>query len=116
MTDTPDIAPDITPDTLPPAPDLPQITLDAVRELVLRAHPQVVPELVQGASVEALLASVEPASKAYTSISARLEPAAIEPPTPVPAGTTPPVPIDLNQLPTAEKLRRGIHERQRQRR
>src|SRR5690606_31487105 len=39
--------------------------LPAVRELVLRAHPEVVPELVQGESVADLLASIAPAAEAY---------------------------------------------------
>lgn len=39
--------------------------LAKVRELVLKAHPEVVPDLVQGNSVDELLASVEPARAAY---------------------------------------------------
>ena len=42
-----------------------EVDLDAVRDLVLRAHPDVVPELVAGDSVAALLASVEPVRSAY---------------------------------------------------
>ena len=39
--------------------------LGKVRELVLKAHPDVVPDLVRGSSVDELLASVEPARTAY---------------------------------------------------
>lgn len=104
-----------SPESSPAAqPGLNSTTLDAVRELVLRAHPNVVPELVHGTSVEALLASVEPASQAYAAVSSRVSTTTpvIESPPSVPAGGSGPVPIDLTQLPTA-KLRRGLSERQR---
>ena len=39
--------------------------LTAVRDVVLRAHPDTVPELIAGESISALLASVEPAREAY---------------------------------------------------
>jgi hypothetical protein len=42
--------------------------LGKVRELVLKAHPDVVPDLVRGSSVEELIASVEPARSAYQRI------------------------------------------------
>src|SRR5215471_16942901 len=42
--------------------------LAKVRELVLRAHPEVVPELVHGNSVDELLASVTPARSAYQQV------------------------------------------------
>jgi hypothetical protein len=47
----------------PPTTDLSQ-----VRELVLKAHPDVVPDLVRGGSVDELIASVEPARTAYQRI------------------------------------------------
>jgi hypothetical protein len=42
--------------------------LNTVRELVLKAHPDVVPDLIAGSSVDELLASVEPARTAYQRI------------------------------------------------
>jgi hypothetical protein len=42
--------------------------LGKVRELVLKAHPDVVPDLVRGGSVDELIASVEPARSAYQRI------------------------------------------------
>jgi hypothetical protein len=45
-----------------------EMDLATVRELVLRAHPDVVPELVHGASVDELIASVAPAQSAYQQI------------------------------------------------
>ena len=42
--------------------------LGKVRELVLKAHPDAVPDLVQGSSVDELIASVEPARSAYQRI------------------------------------------------
>ena len=42
--------------------------LSKVRELVLKAHPDVVPDLIAGGSVDELIASVEPARTAYQRI------------------------------------------------
>ncbi|MDF2759446.1 MAG: hypothetical protein K0S99_2078 [Thermomicrobiales bacterium] len=42
--------------------------LNTVRELVLKAHPDVVPDLIAGSSVDELVASVEPARTAYQRI------------------------------------------------
>ena len=42
--------------------------LGKVRELVLKAHPDVVPDLVRGSSVDEMIASVEPARSAYQRI------------------------------------------------
>jgi hypothetical protein len=42
--------------------------LGKVRELVLKAHPDVVPDLIVGSSVDELIASVEPARTAYQRI------------------------------------------------
>jgi hypothetical protein len=42
--------------------------LGKVRDLVLKAHPDVVPDLVRGGSVDELIASVEPARSAYQRI------------------------------------------------
>jgi hypothetical protein len=46
----------------------PPADLGKVRELVLKAHPDVVPDLVRGSSVDELIASVEPARSAYQRI------------------------------------------------
>jgi hypothetical protein len=93
--------------------------LAAVRELVLRAHPDVVPELIGGQSVAAVLASVEPAQAAYARLAEQVTanragepPAPVAPAAPnVPAGGSPPVPVDPERLPAAEKIRRGIRAR-----
>ncbi len=79
--------------------------LTAVRELVLRAHPDVVPELVTGSTVAALLSSIEPAQAAYGRLAETIQsgsrPAAPVPSAPtfppapsVPAGGSAPVPAD----------------------
>jgi len=86
-------------------------TLERVRELVLLAHPEVVPELVRGVSLTELLASVKPAHQAYTDLAARFQPDEAPPILQVPAGGTGPAPVDLDRIPTAEKLRRGIRDR-----
>jgi hypothetical protein len=52
----------------PSGGDRPIADLGKVRELVLKAHPDVVPDLVVGSSVDELIASVEPARTAYQRI------------------------------------------------
>jgi hypothetical protein len=46
--------------------------LGKVRELVLKANPDVVPDLIRGESVDSLIASVEPARSAYQRIAERV--------------------------------------------
>lgn len=101
-------------DTVAPAPTIPSGSLEAIRALVLRAHPDVVPELVGGETVDALLASVEPAQAAHARLVATLQRSRAEPgpdtsTTPqVPAGGSAPLASDPERLPAAEKIRRGV--------
>ncbi|HEY7035089.1 MAG TPA: hypothetical protein VH482_27360 [Thermomicrobiales bacterium] len=83
--------------------------LAAVRELILRAHPDVVPELVTGSTVAELTASVEAARAAYAGVIDR-QPTAVTTPPVVPAGGATIV-VDPATLPTAEKIRRGLANR-----
>ena len=99
----------------------------AVREVVLRTYPEVVPELVSGESVAALLASVEPAAAAYqrvmAGVAARRADAAgtgamadgappVAPVAPiVPAGSAAAVALDVAGLPPVEKIRRALAAR-----
>lgn len=55
------------PPDAPLAPDIPD-DLALARDLVLRAHPEAVPELVTGVTLAELLASVPAAEAAYTRI------------------------------------------------
>jgi hypothetical protein len=81
--------------------------LAAVRELVLQANPDVVPELVMGTSVDELVASVEPARAAFRRVAESVREVAPR----VPAGDTPPLAVDVAHLPAAEKIRRGLATR-----
>ncbi len=92
--------------------------LQRVRDLVLQAHREVVPELIAGASLTELLASIEPAREAYASLATRIEADRVPEPelatVPlVPAGGMGPAPLDLDRMPASEKLRRGILQRTR---
>lgn len=81
--------------------------LAAVRELVLQAHPDIVPELVTGETITDLIASVEPARAAYARLAEAIgqaRPSAA----PVPAGGGAPIAVDPDRLPAAEKIRRGL--------
>lgn len=82
----------------------PEVTdLDQVRELILASHSDVVPELVQGDSIADLVASIEPARAAYNRV-VETVPTAVT----IPAGGNAPITIDIDALPTSEKLRRGL--------
>jgi hypothetical protein len=83
--------------------------IDQVRDLVLRAHPNVVPELVAGGTIPEILASIEPASAAYDALATRFASSQPVPePVQVPAGTVPPGAVDPDTLSPAEKVRRGL--------
>lgn len=90
--------------TVPAAePDDPISDIDQVRDLILASHTDIVPELVQGDSVTDLVASIDHAREAYSRIiDARPKPVTI------PAGGNTPFTIDVDSLPTSEKLRRGL--------
>lgn len=109
-----DPAPDDAP--VPAASGSDADVLQRVRELALQAHREVVPELVGGASLDELLASIEPARQAYANLATRIaadrapEMAAAVPLAP-PAGGGGPAPLDLDRMPASEKLRRGIAQR-----
>lgn len=93
------------PDDVPEAPQ--EIDLNAMRELVLRAHPDVIPEMVGGDSVASMLESVEPAREAYARLAETWEasrPQAVR----IPAGGGVKLPVDPGKLPAAEKIRRGL--------
>ena len=62
--------PEAVDESAEPAPEnhSAEIDLTRVRDLVLAAHPDVVPEMVQGATFDELMASVEPARDAYQRI------------------------------------------------
>ncbi len=88
-------------------PEEPQGHEDAamLRELIVQANPDVVPELVQGASLREMLDSLPAARAAY----ARIAEAAAAPSTPVPSGSAirsrEPNPADLSP---AAKVRAGL--------
>jgi hypothetical protein len=65
--------------------------LSKVRDLVLQAHPDVVPDLVRGTSLDELLDSVEPARSAYQQVAerVRVSQTAAQPATAVAAPLTP---------------------------
>jgi hypothetical protein len=78
--------------------------LERVRELILAAHADVVPELIAGATIQALIDSVEPARGAYQRAIARMAPPA---PPVVPAGSALAA-VDPATLPAHELIRRGL--------
>ena len=88
-----------------------------VRDFIVATDPALVPELVTGADVAAVLASVAAARAAYQRIAeqvragqAAIAPVATRPaPAPVvPAGGAAPFVIDPADLPSSELIRRGL--------
>jgi hypothetical protein len=92
------------------APDNVADDLTTVRDLIVRAHPDIVPELVTGTSIAELTAAIEPARAAYQRIAEQTTRQAPPVPPSVPAGGAHQI-IDPDRLPTAEKLRRGLAAR-----
>ncbi len=77
-----------------------------VRDLICRTHPDTVPELITGDTIADLLASIEPARQAYSRVAESLSA-----PVTVPAGGNTPVLVEPDNLPTSEKIRRGLAAR-----
>jgi hypothetical protein len=103
MTDLAPTGADLDPSTTEPD----TTPLSAVRDLVLQANPNIVPELVTGDTLEDLLASIEPARAAYTRLADRLPTA---PPT-VPAGASTPAALDPERIPASLKIQLGLRQR-----
>jgi hypothetical protein len=86
--------------------------LRAVRDLILGAHPEIVPELVMGSTIAELTASVATARAAYQRVAEAARQAssggAAAPAVPAGGATAA---IDPDRLSSAEKLRRGIAAR-----
>jgi hypothetical protein len=91
------------------------VDLGRVRDLILAANPDVIPELVAGDSFEALMASVEPAKEAYQNVAQRFQqqPQGQQQPTAVPAGQ--PLGrqyvINIEELSLAAKIAEGLRRR-----
>jgi hypothetical protein len=93
-------------------PSQPQDETALLRDLIVRAHPDVVPELIRGTSLAEMLASLPEAQAVYARILARSGGAAHPAPTHVPAGSairTPP--IDAATLSPMAKIAAGIRGR-----
>ena len=83
---------------------------DALRELVVRAYPEVVPELLSGETVEEMLASLPAAQAAYQRIAEQARPAGPEP-VPSGGGTSRAFPIDIGSMSPGLKIREGLRRR-----
>lgn len=90
-------------------PDPPGVAdeMRIIRELILQAHPDVVPELVQGATLHELLASVPIAREAWRNAVERLRQAQFGPPIPSGASVRS-APLDLDSLSPLAKIRAAV--------
>lgn len=84
--------------------------LAAVRELILLAHPDIVPELVHGATIAELQAAVAPARAAYRQVAERIAGGSPAAPPTVPAGAAGALPL-TDGLPPAELIKRALQRR-----
>ncbi len=88
--------------------ETPEATV-SLRELVLKAYPDVVPELLTGETVGEMLASLPAAQEAYGRI---VEAAKSAQPEPVPAvGGGRQFPMDVSTMSPALKIREGLRRR-----
>ncbi len=88
--------------------ETPEATV-SLRDLVMRAYPDVVPELVSGATVEEMLASVPAAQEAYSRI---VEVSKSVQPESVPAvGGARNFPMDVAAMSPALKIREGLRRK-----
>lgn len=92
------------------------VDLAAVRELVIKANPDVIPEMITGSTFEELMASVEPARAAYSRIVEQVRgqaPSGAQPPS-VPAGGSPgrqTLITNVEQLSPSAKIAEGLKRR-----
>lgn len=92
------IDPNPVPDELlNPIPDSKDI--ESVRQLILTLHQSIVPDMVNGDTVSDLIASIKPAEEAYNRILTGVR---------IPAGGNAPHSLDIDSLPTFDKIRRGL--------
>lgn len=92
--------------------------ITAARELVLKANPNAIPELVQGSTLAELSSSANAATEAYNRILSNINGVNATPPVVpiapiVPAGGAA-TPLDLSTLPAVELIKRGIAARRAQ--
>lgn len=102
---TPPSSPEVA---APDSPAAPANDHDLVRDFILAAYSDLVPELVQGETTADLMASVQEARAAYATVRNALVPDTS--PT-VPAGGGTPLPVNPDHLPPSEKIRRGLGAR-----
>jgi hypothetical protein len=83
---------------------------EALRDLVVRAYPEVVPELLQGETVEEMLASLPAAQAAWQRVAEQSRPSG---PQPVPSGggTSRAFPLDIGAMSSGLKIREGLRRR-----
>lgn len=85
------------------------VDMAAVRDLVLAAHADVVPEMIAGESFDELMASVGPAQAAYKRI---VDSVRTSQPPSVPAGGAPRTfTINVEELSPAAKIAEGLRQR-----
>ncbi|MBX5446319.1 hypothetical protein [Sphaerobacter sp.] len=86
--------------------------LERIRELILAAHPDVVPDMITGTTFDELMASIEPARAAYARIAERIRSQPGNAPG-IPAGQPgrQPSPAHVERLSASAKIAEGLRRR-----
>jgi hypothetical protein len=86
---------------------VPAVELTQVRDLIIAAHPDVVPEMITGTSFDELMTSIQPARDAYQRIASQtLRPAA--PPVAAQPGQRASMSADMESLSPLGKISEGL--------
>lgn len=93
-----------------PGDSPPDASLPALRDLIARAYPDAVPELIQGDSLDEMLASLPAAQAAWARVAeAAASASSAPPPDPVPAGSAVrSTQLDVSALSPLAKIRHGL--------
>ena len=79
-----------------------------LRELIVRAHPNVVPELIQGTSLGEMLSSVPAAEAAFSQIAEQVGGTALQPAVIPAGGGVRTANVDIDGLSPLAKIRAGL--------
>lgn len=98
-------SPEPSPQNPSPGPHQPDPEIDALRDLIARAYPDTVPELISGTTASEMLASVPAAQEAFRRIAEQARQSA----PPGPAGpVSRSAAVDIESLPPHVKIREGL--------
>ena len=81
-----------------------------MRDVFVKAYPEVVPELLSGATVEEMMESLPAAQEAYRRVAEQAKPVQVEP-VPSGGGAGRSFPLDIGSMSPGLKIREGLRRR-----